>query len=49
MSSYVGNFDPLDPKYGVDLNKYPNDNEVTWSCPAKKDGYVMIKIAFHSN
>ena len=47
MSSSVGNFDPLDPKYGVDLSKYPNDNEVTWSYPAEKDGYARIKLAFH--
>ena len=49
MSSSVGDFDPLDPKYGVDLNKYPNDNELTWSYPAEKDGYGRINIAFYSN
>ena len=47
MSSYVGNFDPLDPKYSVDLSKYSNDNEVTWSYPAEKDGYGGIEIAFY--
>ena len=49
MSSSVGNFDPLDPKYGVDLNKYPNDNEVTWSYPAEKDGYEGLKSHFIKN
>ena len=49
MSSSLGNFDPLDPKYGVDLNKYPNDNEVTWSYPAEKDGYEGLKSHFIKN
>ena len=40
MSTFESKLDPLDPKYGVNLEKYPNDKEKTWSFPAEKDGFV---------
>ena len=40
MSTFDCKLDPLDPKYGVNLEKYPNDKEKTWSFPAEKDGFV---------
>ena len=40
MSTFDCKLDPLDPKYGVNLEKYPNDKEETWSFPAERDGFV---------
>ena len=40
MSTFESKLDPLDPKYGVNLEKYPNDKEKTWSFPAERDGFV---------
>ena len=52
MSTFESKLDPLDPKYGVNLEKYPNDKEKTWSFPAERDGFVnycnktLIKTRF---
>ena len=40
MSTFDCKLDPLDPKYGVNLETYPNDKEKTWSFPAERDGFV---------
>ena len=44
MSTIESKLDPLDPKYGVNLEKYPNDKEKTWSFPAERDGFVNYCI-----
>ena len=44
MSTFESKLDPLDPKYGVNLEKYPNDKEKTWSFPAERDGFVNYCI-----
>ena len=44
MSTIESKLDPLDPKYGVNLEKYPNDKEKTWSFPAERDGFVNYYI-----
>ena len=44
MSTFDCKLDPLDPKYGVNLETYPNDKEKTWSFPAERDGFVNYCI-----
>ena len=44
MSTIESKLDPLDPKYGVNIEKYPNDKEKTWSFPAERDGFVNYSI-----
>ena len=44
MSTIESKLDPLDPKYGVNLEKYPNDKEKTWSFPTERNGFVNYYI-----